>query len=117
MIHLSNRSVLSGTVVTLALALGPLSPSSSAAPKTRNCSNVTIASAGGATSRAYGIRATGYSCKRARVVVRACLRDRLRGWRVSTAPSPDDRDPDGLIGLDRRSAHISFQIRGRGGCV
>jgi hypothetical protein len=64
-----------------------------------------------------GIRATGTTCERARVVVRQCLRDRLRGWRVSTAPTPDDRDPDGLIGLDRRAAHVSFQIRGRGGCV
>jgi hypothetical protein len=36
---------------------------------------------------------------------------------VTTAPSPDDRDQHGLIGLDRGAAHVSFQIRGKGGCA
>ncbi len=113
----TTRPALAGAVIALALALGPLTPPSAAAPKTRNCATVALTFTSGATVRAFGIRATGYSCARARVRVRECLRDRLRGWRVSTAPTPDDRDPDGLIGLDRRSAHISFQVRGRGGCV
>ena len=112
------RAALALTLALITLvALGPLSPPAAAGQRTRECRAVALTFAGGKKVSAFGIRATGYSCARARDVVRACLRDRLRGWRVSTAPTPDDRDPDGLIGLDRRSAHISFQIRGRGGCA
>jgi len=111
----STRSALAG--LAAALALGLVAPAAPSAPSTRVCDGVRLTFKSGTKIRATGIRATATTCLRARVVVRSCLRDRLRGWRVSTAPTPDDRDPNGLVGLDRRGAHISFQIRGRGGCV
>ncbi|HWH93628.1 MAG TPA: hypothetical protein VNT03_07190 [Baekduia sp.] len=105
------------TSLLLPVALAAMaSTPAAAAPITRSCDSVSVTLAGGAHGGAHGIRATGIGCTRARTIVRACLRDDLRGWRVSRAPSPDDRNPKGLVGLDRRSAHVSFQIRGHGGC-
>jgi hypothetical protein len=107
--------VLSASMAAMALA--PLAaPAGATSMKTRNCDPVTVSVSGG-KGTAHGIRATGTACSKARTVVRSCLRDSLHGWRVSRAPSPDDRNPKGLIGLDRGLVHVSFQITGRGGCA
>jgi hypothetical protein len=106
----------------LAVAAGIGAPAltasaSTAAPKTLSCSTLTVKLPHGGSGRTSLIRATGTSCRRAYVVVRSCMRDSLHGWRITTAPSADDRRPHGLIGLDRGAAHISFEVRGRGGCA
>jgi hypothetical protein len=101
------RALFAGAAAALALA-----STASAAPQTHSCG---ATRAGHGT--AYGIRATGVGCVKARRLARACVRGRVRGWKVTTAPSPDDRDQHGLIGLDRGAAHVSFQIRGKGGCA
>lgn len=100
-------------LLAAALAAAAVVPAgaASAAPQTRDCASV---KAGHGT--ASGIRATGLGCAKARTVVRACLRDSLHGWRVSHAPSLDDTNPKGLVGLDRGSAHVSFSVKGRGAC-
>lgn len=119
MTYASRRSSLLAALAVIAgFASATLAPPAAAAyPKTYTCKTVFIKHKGGAKSLTTGIRATGYPCARARVIVRACLRDRLRGWKVSTSPSPDDRNSQGTIGLDRGSAHVSFQVRGRRGCA
>jgi len=84
-----------------------------AAPKTRTCATVEVGH-----GSAYGIRATGMSCAKARPVIRACLRGQSpKGWRIATAPSPDDTDPKGLKVLDKGGAHLAFQVRGRRACA
>lgn len=114
-LHRPRRSPLPAALVVAVLLAS--APAAHAYPKTHVCKNVSVVLAKGAKSRTTGIRSTAYSCRRARVIVRACLRSRLKGWRVSTAPSPDDRDPKGTIGLDRGSAHVSFQFVGRRSCA
>lgn len=106
----ARRAALTGlaTMVT-AMAAGE----ASAVPTTHDCAKVTVGK-----GSAYGIRATGISCAKARTVVRACLRRQsLKGWRIATAPSPDDTDPKGLKVLDKGAAHLSFQVRGRRACA
>lgn len=107
----SRTPVLAVALVASATTFVAVPGGATAAPQTRNCASVR---AGHGT--AHGIRATGVGCAKARTVVRACLRDTLHGWRVSHSPSPDDADPKGLVGLDRGAAHVSFQVKGRGGC-
>jgi hypothetical protein len=113
-------NLLTAMAVTTTIGLAALLPtaptaSASASAKTRDCRDVSVTVAKGKRA-AHGIRATGLGCAKARTTVRACLRDSLRGWRVSHSPSLDDTNPKGLVGLDRRSSHISFTVRGRGAC-
>lgn len=116
MIPVTKRSaLLAACAVLVAVALA--SPVSAAAPKTRSCGTVSVKLKGGKKSSTSTIHATRYGCRLARLVARTCLRDHLRGWKTYTAPSLDDTDPHGLTGLDRGSAHISFEVHGGRGCV
>ena len=100
--------------IAIAAVVGAMAASeASAAPVTRTCTTVTIGK-----GKAYGIRSTGMSCAKVRPVIARCLRRQaLHGWRISTAPSPDDTDPAGLKVLDRGAAHVVFQVRGRRACA
>lgn len=124
MTALSRRpTLLAAVAVSVGLALASVAPAAAKFPPTRTCANVTVLHKGGTKTRTTDIRATGTSCARARVVVRACLRKRLRGWALTRSYTSDERDPKGKIGLDRGGpvdrggVHISYEFSGPRGCA
>jgi hypothetical protein len=97
------RSIAAALLVAGALAVGAPAV---AADVTRSCGSVlvTFAQSEGSATR---ILATRVSCRRARVVARACVGGYLKGWRPRVARE--------RIRLTRADAVVSLQLAGGGG--
>ena len=99
-------------VLVLLVAVLLMAPTDAPAA-TRACGSVTVALGDGFEGSAARIVATRVSCRRARRVARACVRDRLRGWSVRQAPRGR---PQPRFVLRRGAARIWLSIAGGGGC-
>jgi hypothetical protein len=100
--------------VVVVVALVALLPATADAASSRSCGDVLVSFQPVGEGSAVGILATRASCLRARSVARLCLRDRLRGWKVSqTEPDNPQR---ARVRLVRGDAVVSFRLAGGGGC-
>jgi hypothetical protein len=110
----SRALLCAGIFAALALAIitGPASASVH-----RQCGSVTVSLGGNGDfeGSAYRIVATRVSCRRARRVAGACVRDSLRGWQVFSTADERRAGHDRTV-LERADARVSFEVVGGGGC-
>jgi hypothetical protein len=88
-------------------------PAAEAKGPYRQCGSALVTFAGGGEGSAYKIHATNVTCRRARIVARACITNRLTGWQPTSLPG-DDRGTVDRIDLRRGRAIITFALVGGG---
>jgi hypothetical protein len=86
-------------------------PNAAAADRYRLCGSALVQFRDGEGS-ATKIHATSVSCRRARIVAKACMRGTLTGWRPAGLPS--DNGGADRIELRRGRAIVTFAIAGGG---
>lgn len=113
----AQRSALA--VVALLLLAAPVADAQPPGA-TRSCGDLTVSYRAHhvhAEGQAHKILATRVSCHRARVVAKACILDRLKGWHVFRQPLTAEMTDTGRTILQRAQAKVSFQVIGGGGCA
>jgi hypothetical protein len=104
---------MAASVAVLAAIAGSTAASpADGAARYRTCGSALVQFYPEGEGSAYKIHATDVSCRRARIVAKACMRDTLTGWQPAGLPSENggiDR-----IELRRGRAIVTFAIVGGG---